>query len=293
MKGIILAGGMGTRLHPMTKVVTKQLLPVYDKPMIYYPLSTLMMAGIKDILIISKPADRQLFKSLLGSGEDLGINLQYKVQLNPNGIAESFLLGEDFIGNDDVCLILGDNIFYGHDLPVLLKRGVSKIESSGGAAIFGYYVNNPQDYGVVNCSKKGRVLSIEEKPKRPKSNCAVVGLYMYDNSVIKITKNIEPSERGELEITNINNEYLKAKNIELIKFGRGYTWLDMGTPDSFLSASNFVQMMQKRQGLKIASIEEMSYNMNYINAEQLEKLANSIKNEEYRNYLLNIIKGDL
>ena len=290
MKGIILAGGMGTRLHPMTKVTTKQLLPVYDKPMIYYPLSTLMLAGIKEILIICKLEDVQLFKNLLGDGNNLGITLNYKVQLNPNGIAESFLLAEDFIGDDDVCLILGDNIFYGHDLPSLLKEGVSKIEADGGAVIFGYYVNNPKEYGVANCNRKGKVTGIEEKPKRPKTNWAVVGLYMYDNSVVEETKKLEPSERGELEITAVNNQYLKNKNIELIKLGRGYTWLDMVTPDSFLNASNFVHMMQKRQGLKIASIEETSYNMDYISANDLKELASGIKNEEYKNYLLSIIK---
>tara|TARA_R110000824_G_scaffold232511_1_gene420589 strand:+ start:26746 stop:27627 length:882 start_codon:yes stop_codon:yes gene_type:complete len=292
MRGMILAGGMGTRLHPVTKVVTKQLLPVYDKPMIYYPLSTLMLAGIKDILIICKPEDELLFKKLLGTGQDIGINLQYKVQFNPNGIAESFILGEDFIGDDDVCLILGDNIFYGHDLPLLLQKGVSKIENRGGAVIFGYHVNNPQDYGVVKCNKKGRVINIEEKPKRPKTNCAAVGLYMYDNSVVEVAKTIKPSARGEVEITAVNNDYVKNKNIELVKLGRGYTWFDMGSSDSFLNASNYVQTIQKRQGLKISCIEETSYNMNFINTIQLEQVANTIKNQDYKNYLLDIIRGD-
>ena len=290
MKGIILAGGMGTRLHPMTKVVTKQLLPVYDKPMIYYPLSVLMLAGIKDILVICKPEDLSLFKDLLGTGESLGINLQYKAQFNPNGIAESFILGEEFIGDDDVCLILGDNIFYGHGLSPLLREGVSKVENHGGATLFGYHVENPQDYGVVKCNKKGRVISIEEKPKKPKTNCAVVGLYMYDNSVIEIAKATQPSERGEIEITAVNNEYLKNKNIELISLGRGFTWFDMGSPDSFLNASNFVQTIQKRQGLKISCIEETAYNMNFINEKQIQQVASKIKNQNYRDYLLSIVR---
>lgn len=292
MKGIILAGGNGSRLHPITSVVTKQLLPVYDKPMIHYPIATLILAGIKDILIICKAGDDKLFKQLLGDGSDYGINLQYKIQDNPNGIPEAFILGEDFIGTDSVCLALGDNIFHGHDLPALLQRGSNLINTTGGGVIFGHHVSNPERYGIVKEGKTGRILNIEEKPKKPKSNCAVVGLYMYDNSVINISKNLQPSERGETEITEVNKEYLKNKDLRLIKFGRGYSWFDTGVADALLGASNYVQAIQKRQGLKISCIEETAHYMGLIDDEQLKKLAEDIKNPEYSNYLLGILNKE-
>jgi len=290
MKGIILAGGSGSRLYPITKVVTKQLLPVYDKPMIYYPLSTLMLAGIKDILIICKQEDVESFHKLLGDGSHCGLNIQYEIQDKPNGIAEAFIIGENFIGDDDVCLILGDNLFYGHRLPELLSSGVSIVKDTSKAVIFGYPVKDPKRYGIVKVNKAGHITSIEEKPKRPKSNCAVVGLYMFDNSVVEVAKNIDASERGELEITAVNNVYLDRKMIELVTFGRGYTWFDSGLPESFLNAANYVQTIQERQGLKISCIEEAAYNMGFINKEQVEDLASQIKNKKYSDYLLSILK---
>ena len=292
MKGIILAGGNGSRLHPITSVVTKQLLPVYDKPMIHYPIATLILAGIKDILIICKAGDDKLFKQLLGDGSDYGISLQYKIQDNPNGIPEAFILGEDFIGTDSVCLALGDNIFHGHDLPALLQRGSDLVSSKGGGVIFGHHVGNPERYGIIKEGKTGKILSIEEKPNKPKSNCAVVGLYMYDNSVINVAKNLQPSERGETEITDVNKEYLKNKDLRLIKFGRGYSWFDTGVADALLGASNYVQAIQKRQGLKISCIEETAHYMGLIDDEQLKKLAEDIKNPEYSNYLLSILNKE-
>lgn len=293
MKGIILAGGSGTRLYPITKVITKQLLPIYDKPMIYYPLSTLMLAGISDVLLICRKEDITSFRKLLGTGSQYGIKIQYKIQENPNGIPEAFILGEEFIGDDDVCLILGDNIFYGHQLPELLAEGVSKVKNSGGAVIFGHHVSNPRDYGIVKVNKKtGKITSIEEKPKRPRSNCAVVGLYMYDNAVIQVAKKIEPSARGETEITGVNNVYLEEDKLNVLVFGRGYTWFDTGVPDSFLNASNFVQTIQKRQGLKISCIEETAHFMNFIDNVQLNNLAQEIRNEEYKEYLLDILRRE-
>lgn len=292
MKGIILAGGSGTRLYPITKVVTKQLLPVYDKPMIYYPLSTLMLAGIKDVLIICKQEDVESFRKLLGDGSFCGLNIKYEIQSEPNGIAEAFIIGEEFIGDDDVCLILGDNLFYGHRLPELLSSGVSIVKDTSKAVIFGHHVKDPKRYGIVKVNKKGKITSIEEKPKRPKSNCAVVGLYMYDNSVVEIAKSLTPSGRGELEITAVNNAYLERGMIELITFGRGYTWFDSGLPESFLNAANYVQTIQERQGLKISCIEETAYNMGFIDTNQIVELAKTINNREYADYLLGVIKED-
>ncbi|MDI6727290.1 MAG: glucose-1-phosphate thymidylyltransferase RfbA [Thermodesulfovibrionales bacterium] len=285
MKGIILAGGSGTRLYPITIAVCKQLLPVYDKPMIYYPLSVLMLAGIRDILIISTPQDLSRFKDILGDGSHLGLHFSYKKQLHPNGIAEAFIIGEDFIDSNNVCLILGDNIFYGHGLTDLLKKAVVDIETKGGATIFGYCVNNPERYGVVEFDENGKVLSIEEKPKVPKSNYAVTGLYFYDNNVIEIAKNIKPSRRGELEITDVNTEYLKNGKLRVEFLGRGYAWLDTGTHDSLLDAGEFISTIEKRQGLKIACIEEIAYCLGYIDKTQLLKLADSFKNNGYGQYL--------
>ena len=282
MKGIILAGGSGTRLYPATTAICKQLLPIYDKPMIYYPLSTLMMAGIKDILIISTPEDTPIFKKLLGDGSRIGISIQYKIQEVPRGLADAFIVGEKFIGKDSVCLILGDNVFYGHDILELLK-----INNESGATIFGYYVNDPERYGVVEFDDDWNVLSIEEKPERPKSNYAVVGLYFYDNEVVRIAKNLKPSARGEIEITDINKQYLQDGNLKIKIMGRGFAWLDTGTHSSMIDASLFVKTIEDRQGLKIACIEEIAYYMNYIDKEQLLELSGLFKNE-YGNYLRRI-----
>ena len=290
MKGIILAGGSGTRLHPITKGISKQLLPIYDKPMIYYPLSVLMLAGIKDILIISTPVDLPNFERLLGDGGDLGIKLSYKEQPSPDGLAQSFIIGEKFIGNDDVCLILGDNIFYGDGITDLLARSISNLKNKNKATVFGYYVSDPIRYGVVNFDLTGKVLSLEEKPKKPKSNYAVTGLYFYPNSVVKIAKKIKPSSRGELEITTVNQEYLNQGNLLVEIMGRGFAWLDTGTKDSLLEASNFIQIIEKRQALKVACLEEIAYNMNFISKEQLINLAKALKNSEYGLYLKNSIK---
>ena len=290
MKGIILAGGSGTRLYPITEVICKQLLPVYDKPMIYYPLSTLMLAGIRDILIISTPQDLPRFEKLFGDGSQIGLSLSYKVQNAPNGLAEAFIIGEDFIGKDNVCLVLGDNIFYGHNLPSILKNAVNRRE---GATIFGYYVKDPERYGVVEFDKSGNVISIEEKPKHPKSNYAVVGLYFYDNEVVKIAKGIKPSWRGELEITDVNNEYLKSGKLHVELMGRGYAWLDTGTHQSLSDATQFIKTIEDRQGLKIACIEEIAYRMGYISPDQLIKLAEPLKKSGYGEYLLNILKQEV
>lgn len=288
MKGIILAGGKATRLYPITKGVCKQMLPIYDKPMIYYPLSVLMLAAIRDILIISTPQDLPRFKDLLEDGRDLGINLSYSVQQEPRGIAESFIIGKNFIGKDNVSLILGDNIFYGHDLVKFLKEASSLKE---GALIFGYYVMNPQRYGVIEFDNNRNVISIEEKPKKPKSNWVVTGLYFYDNNVIEIAKKLKPSSRGELEITDINNTYLKKGKLRVQLLGRGYAWLDTGTYDLLIDASIFIKTIEERQGLKIGCIEEIAYRMGYINARQLEKLADSISTN-YGDYLKRILKDE-
>ena len=289
MKGIILAGGSGTRLYPITKGVSKQLLPVYDKPMIYYPLSVLMLAGIKDILIISTPEDLPNFQKLLGYGNDLGIKLSYKEQPSPDGLAQAFIIGEDFIGNDDVCLVLGDNIFYGYGFSGILQNARNNV-AEGKSTLFGYYVNDPERYGVAEFDKKGNVISIEEKPTDPKSNFAVVGLYFYTNDVVQIAKNIRPSHRGELEITSVNQEYLKHKNLKVELLGRGFAWLDTGTHDSLMEAGQFIETIEKRQGLKVACLEEIAFRMNYIDAAQVKKLAEPLRKNGYGQYLLKMIK---
>lgn len=284
MKGIILAGGSGTRLYPITKSVSKQALPIYDKPMIYYPLSVLMLSGIKDILIISTPRDISLFQELLEDGSDLGLNIEYKVQENPNGLAEAFIIGEEFIGNDKVALVLGDNIFHGYGFTERLKNAVEREE----ATIFGYHVSEPNAFGVVEFDQDFNVVSIEEKPEHPKSNYAVPGLYFYDNDVIEIAKNVEPSERGELEITAVNNEYLKRGKLKVELFGRGMAWLDTGTHRGLLDASNYVEAVQTRQGLYVACLEEIAYRKGYISKEQLLGLAKPLLKTEYGQYLVKI-----
>jgi glucose-1-phosphate thymidylyltransferase len=289
MKGIILAGGSGTRLYPITKGVSKQLLPVYDKPMIYYPLSVLMLAGIKEILIISTPEDLPNFKKLLGSGEELGIKLSYKVQPSPDGLAQAFILGEEFIGTDDVCLVLGDNIFYGYGFSGILQNARNNV-AEGKSTVFGYYVNDPERYGVASFDNNGVVTSIEEKPENPKSNYAVVGLYFYTNDVVQIAKTIKPSDRRELEITSINQEYLKQQNLKVELLGRGFAWLDTGTHDSLMEAGQFIETIEKRQGLKVACLEEIAYRMGYINKEQLKKIAEPLKKSGYGQYLLKLAK---
>lgn len=288
MKGIILAGGNGTRLYPITKAISKQLLPVYDKPMVYYPLSTLMLAGIRNILIISTPQALPRFKDLFADGSSLGIDISYAPQPEPKGIAESFIIGEKFIAQDNVCLILGDNIFYGHNLSDLLKE-TSK--QNDGATVFGYFIKDPQRYGVIEFDEGFDVLSIAEKPKKPKSNYVVTGLYFYDNEVVRIAKILKPSSRGELEITDINNEYLKEKRLKVKLLGRGYAWLDMGTHDSLIEASIFIKTIEERQGLKVGCVEEVAYRMRYIDAAQLGKLAHSIPTS-YGDYLKRILKDE-
>jgi len=284
-KGIILAGGAGTRLYPMTVPITKQLLNVYDKPLIYYPLSVLMLAGIRDILIISTPEDIGKFENLFKDGSHLGLNIKYAVQPKPEGIAQSFIIGEEFIGKDNVCLILGDNIFYGRGFQEILKKATSRKE---GATIFAYYVKDPERFGVVEFDKNFNVLSIEEKPKRPKSNYVVTGLYFYDSDVVEVAKSLKPSWRGELEITDVNNWYLKKGKLKVELLGRGFAWLDTGTPDSLLDASNFIATVEKRQGLKIACIEEIAYLKGFITKKQLLKLAEPVKNSDYGRYLLRV-----
>lgn len=285
MKGIILAGGSGTRLYPITRGVCKQLLPIYDKPMIYYPLSALMLAGIRDILIISTPIDLPRFKDIFGDGADLGLRFSYKEQPHPNGLAEAFLIGEDFIGKDTVCLVLGDNIFFGHGLTQMLAKAVIDVNSSGGATVFGYYVKDPERYGIVEFDKEGTVLSVEEKPSQPKSKYAVTGLYFYDNDVVRIAKSIKPSQRGEIEITDVNKIYLEKKQLRVELMGRGYAWLDTGTHESLLEAGEFIATIEKRQGLKMACIEEIAYSLGYIGRDQLLKAAESHKKNAYGDYL--------
>lgn len=289
MKGIILAGGSGTRLYPLTKATSKQLMLIYDKPMIYYPMSTLMLAGIKDILIISTPGDTPRFEQLFGDGSELGLNLEYKIQEQPNGLAEAFIIGENFIGEDSVCLILGDNIYYGGGLSKLLQRSAEK---ETGATVFGYHVNDPERFGVVEFDKNMKALSIEEKPEKAKSNYAVTGLYFYDNKVVEIAKTIIPSHRGELEITDINKAYLEAGELDVEVMGRGYAWLDTGTHESLLEAGTFVETIEKRQNLKVACLEEISYRMGYITREELIKLAQPLKKNGYGQYMLRIAEMD-
>tara|TARA_B100000989_G_C19492788_1_gene450594 strand:+ start:104 stop:976 length:873 start_codon:yes stop_codon:yes gene_type:complete len=288
MKGIVLAGGSGTRLYPITLGVSKQLLPVYDKPMIYYPLSVLMLANVQEILIISTPDDLPNYKKLLGDGSELGLKLCYKEQPKPDGLAQAFILGEEFIGNDDVCLVLGDNIFYGSGFSGILKNATKNI-LKGKSTVFGYYVKDAERFGVAEFDNKGNVISIEEKPKNPKSNYAVVGLYFYTNEVIQIAKNIKPSNRGELEITTVNQIYLKQNNLKVELLGRGFAWLDTGTHDSLLEAGKFIESIEKRKGLKVACLEEIAYRMGYINEEQVKKLALPLKKNEYGKYLLKMI----
>ena len=291
MKGIILAGGSGTRLYPITKGVSKQLLNIYDKPMIYYPLSTLMIAGIKDILIISTPVDLPSYKKLLGNGNDLGIRIEFEIQESPDGLAQAFIIGEKFIGKSNVCLILGDNLFYGNSFKEILKSSYENVENNNIPTIFGYYVKDPERYGVVEFDSNKKAISIEEKPLKPKSNYAIVGLYFYPNSVVDIAKRIKPSKRGELEISTINEIYMK-KNLNVKILDRGFAWLDTGTHDSLLEASNFIHSIQKRQGLKVACLEEIAYEMGYINKEEVLKLAEPLKKNGYGQYLINRVKRE-
>lgn len=290
MKGIVLAGGSGTRLYPITKGISKQLIPIYDKPMVYYPISVLMLAGIRDILIISTPDDLPGFRRLLGSGADMGVNFQYAEQPSPDGLAQAFIIGEEFIGNDAACLVLGDNIFYGQGLQNMLHDAVRNAEQNAKATVFGYYVNDPERYGVAEFDKEGNVLSIEEKPTVPKSNYAVVGLYFYPNKVVQVSKTIKPSHRGELEITTVNQEFLQAEELKVQIFGRGFAWLDTGTHDSLSEASTFIEVLEKRQGLKISCLEEIAYHNGWITTEDVLRIAEPMKKNQYGQYLIQLVK---
>ncbi|RIY35933.1 glucose-1-phosphate thymidylyltransferase [Capnocytophaga canis] len=290
MKGIILAGGSGTRLYPITKGISKQLLPIYDKPMVYYPLSVLMLAGIRDVLVISTPQDLPGFQRLLGDGNDYGISISYAEQPSPDGLAQAFIIGEQFIGNDDVCLVLGDNIFYGQSFTKMLLQSVETAEKERKATVFGYYVKDPERYGVAEFDAEGNVLSIEEKPEKPKSHYAVVGLYFYPNKVVNVAKNIKPSARGELEITTVNQQFLKDNELKVQLLGRGFAWLDTGTHDSLSEASNFVETIEKRQGLKISCLEEIAYKKGWISAEKIRELAQPMLKNQYGQYLINLLK---
>lgn len=291
MKGIILAGGAGTRLYPLTKAISKQIMPVYDKPMIYYPLSTLMLAGIREVLIISTPRDLPVFEDLLGDGSQLGMRFAYEIQEEPRGLADAFIIGEEFIGEDAVALVLGDNIFYGQSFSNVLKQVAERTDSQPGATIFGYYVRDPREYGVVEFDASGTAISIEEKPQNPKSNYAVPGLYFYDNDVVEIAKNVKPSARGEIEITSVNNEYLRRGSLKVETLGRGFAWLDTGNHDMLLAAADFVSAFQKRQGLYISCIEEIAYKRGFIDKDQLKRLAEPLMKTEYGQYLMEIAEG--